>query len=151
MMHLDNGDHESAREALDRVLELQPGHLAAQEYVERLDSGDIAAGAPLPDATEDLTPAGFPLDETYQEDDEREGAEDLFATPDVAPDTADFRVPAEAVASVPAPKKRPTRTFLLVGLGVLLLVAVGGWFLIDSWDSLFPNSESRCRSRRRRR
>ena len=136
MSNLDSGDLESARDALTRVLDLQPGHLAAQEYLDRIDAGDVSPAdrAPLDDIGP-ATPAGFPLEESYED---VEAAEDLFATPDVAPDTTDFKVSATA----PVAKKRPRQAFLLVGSLVLLLVVVGGWFLIDSWDSLFPNSES---------
>ena len=53
------------------------------------------------------------------------------------------RPSAEALLeNVAQPWIEPGQTFLLVGSLVLVLVVTGGWYLLSSWDSLFPNSES---------
>lgn len=141
MSHLDSGDLELSRHALKRVLELQPSHLAAQEYLDRINSGEVMAPEPEMPLEDEapMTPAGFDLDETFESE---EGDEDLFASPDIVPAAAEFEVPETAMPPAPAAKKRPRQTFFLVGSLVLVLVVAGGWFLRDSWDSLFPNSSS---------
>ena len=134
--HLDGGDTEQAREALNRALELQPGHLAAQELLDRIDSGEAVPEPPRVDDEPPTTPAGFDLDETY---DREEGGEDLFAAPDIVPAAAELETPPPP--QEPDARKKPRQTFLIVGSVVLALVIGGGWYLMNSWDSLFPNSD----------
>ncbi len=134
--HLDGGDTEQAREALNRALELQPGHLAAHELLDRIDSGEAVREPPRVDDAPPTTPAGFDLDETY---DREEGGEDLFAAPDIVPAAAELEPPPPP--QVPDARKKPRQTFLIVGSVVLGLVIGGGWYLINSWDALFPNSD----------
>ena len=144
MSSLDSGDLEEAREALNRVLELQPGHLAAQEYLERIDAGDVVAPEfATPHDTGPLTPAGFDLEEssTSEEGGEDEDVQDLFATPDISPP------PAPSMAEIEAEEQKADtgggarQKFIVVGSAVLLVVLVGGWFLFDNWGRFFPNSE----------
>ncbi len=133
--HLDAGDQEQARQALHRALELQPGHLAAQELLDRIDSGQ-AVPEPQPVEEAGAPSAGFEVEETY---DGEEGGEDLFTAPDIVPAAAELEPPPPPEA--PDTRKKPRQTFLIVGSIVLVLVIGGGWYLMNSWDSLFPNSD----------
>ena len=131
---LDTGDEEKAREALHRALELQPGHLAAQELLDRIDSGQ--ALPERPPAEDAGAPAvGFEAEDVY---DDESGGEDLFAAPDIVPAAAELEPPPP---KAPDTRKKPRQTFLIVGSIVLVLVIGGGWYLMNSWDSLFPNSD----------
>lgn len=143
MSKLDEGDLEGAREALNRVLQMQPTHLAALEYLERIDSGDVAPSE-LPDPTEAAVDLGFgsePLTDGGNADE----ADGVFLTPDLPP------LPDEEIDSSTSPiktpprqrrKSDPRRMFVMVGSAVLVLVLVGGWFLYDNWSLFFPNSQS---------
>jgi tetratricopeptide (TPR) repeat protein len=134
--HLDAGDGDAARESLHRVLELQPGHLAAHELLGRIESGEALPSPPRVDETGPTTPAGFDLHDSYTAE---EGSEDLFAAPDIVPAAAELTV--TPLPGPPARAKRPRQTFLFVGSLVLLLVIAGGWYLMSRWESLFPNSD----------
>ncbi|HVT16041.1 MAG TPA: hypothetical protein VHQ90_07660 [Thermoanaerobaculia bacterium] len=46
MAQLDGGDAAGARQAFQRVLDIQPGHLAAREYLQQLDSGVVPSAGP---------------------------------------------------------------------------------------------------------
>lgn len=43
LSHLEASDADGARRAFQRVLELQPGHLQAREYLQQLDEGNVPA------------------------------------------------------------------------------------------------------------
>jgi tetratricopeptide (TPR) repeat protein len=45
LSHLEASDADGARRAFQRVLELQPGHLQAREYLQQLDEGNVPAVA----------------------------------------------------------------------------------------------------------
>jgi tetratricopeptide (TPR) repeat protein len=45
MSHLEGSDAAGARRAFERVLELQPSHLQAREYLQQLDEGNVPAVA----------------------------------------------------------------------------------------------------------
>jgi tetratricopeptide (TPR) repeat protein len=45
MSQLEAGEADGAREAFQRVLELQPGHLQAREYLQQLEDGNVPAVA----------------------------------------------------------------------------------------------------------
>ena len=147
MSCLDEGDLEASREALNRVLEMQPGHLAAVEYLERIESGDVApppTEVASPQHDEVGTDAGFDLEDSADFSSEDSGEQDLFTTPDIAPLAgADLEPVTAPVVPPPPPQKRdPRRLFISVGSLVLVLVLLGGWFLRDNWSRFFPNSQS---------
>jgi len=115
-----------ARQAFERVLERDPHHLAAKEYLERIDQGET------PEPTVD------------------EPAEPLSAaTPATEPTVPTARRPAATPrpAERPAPpaaKRRlpglPRSAFWLIGAVVLLGVLAAAWLLYSRRDGLFPNS-----------
>ncbi|HEX7185220.1 MAG TPA: hypothetical protein VF756_25575 [Thermoanaerobaculia bacterium] len=136
---LEAGDTEGAKRSFQRVLELQPGHHTAREYLQQLEAGQMPVlppkGAPAAPATgEHLSTLG-----------EIEGAvdelkEEILVPPDPG------EMPAKAVERRPAKAGRakersPGRLFLMVGAVVLVLAAAGGWYFLQNRDQLFPNSQ----------
>jgi tetratricopeptide (TPR) repeat protein len=137
---LEAGDAAAARQAFQRVLELQPCYMAAREYLQQLDAGkmpvptrtptrDAMAGAP-----ESLLQLGGlePLDDLKEE---------ILVPPE--PGGAPGKAPAERrPAKVAAVReRRPGKLFALVGSVVLLAVLGGGWFVWQNKDRFFPNSQ----------
>ena len=131
---LESGDKDKAKEAFNKVLEMQPNHMGARDYLEKMDSGDLSAAAaeapelaPVLETPDDLDTAPEPVLDA-----------DLTPTPsiprprpdDIAPDLAE-----------PPPKPAPRkRSFALIGTAVLILVLAIGWFVYSKWDQFFPAS-----------
>lgn len=132
------GDFAGARRAFERVLELQPAHLAAREQLQLLDSGQAPTPASRIGEALDPLPAGFdgppPADLK----------EEILVPPEGAAaqprrERKEKATPAATPAAAPA---RAKKTFLLVGAAVMILVLAGGWLLFQNWDRWFPNSDS---------
>jgi tetratricopeptide (TPR) repeat protein len=139
---LEAGDTEGARKIFQQVLEIQPGYVAAREYLQQIESGTLPArpgtgagsvAASAATAADSLLPleALPPLDDLKEE---------ILVPPDLS------EAPARGKA---APKKagkagggRPRQMFVLVGSVVLLLVAGGGWYVFQNRDQFFPNSQA---------
>lgn len=139
MTRLESGAIDEAREALKRVLEMQPSHLAAQEYLDKIESGELTPGrraAPAPppsepEPAEELrAPAG--AEQELLEVPETEAEEEELAAPVTATEEL---LPAEW-----AEAGRPKRTLPMIAAAVLVLILAGGWFLVSKWDRIFPNS-----------
>jgi tetratricopeptide (TPR) repeat protein len=132
LSQLEGGKLEGARKHFAKVIEMQPGHLAAQEYLDRLSSGDLTEVKEAPEA-----PAG-------------EEAE-IFVPPPPPPPVDESEMEAELEISedfdlepqTVAPKAKPRRGgrgVLTIAGGVLVIVAIAGWFLYRNWDRAFPNT-----------
>lgn len=139
---LEAGDVESARQAFQRVLEIQPGYFAAREYLQQLDAGIVPA--PRPAGLRDNTNVEPVL--SLPSDVEVSGGSDLKEEILVPPEPGNAAAPA--AERKPAKRtvavrdgSRARRQFMMVGGAVLLLALVGGWFAWQNWDRLFPNSE----------
>ena len=141
---LESGKTDEAREAFEKVIEMHPAHMGAREYIEKLDSGNLAAGG---ESVADAPPELAPITEgegEVQEDalagvlDEIELAPDLTPEPQPVAETPFAEVPIDDFAPTPQPRKR---SFALIGTGVLVLVLVVGWFLYSKRQSFFPNSD----------
>lgn len=146
MASLDSGDLDEAREALNRVLDLQPGHLAAKDYLERIESGEVQSGGDTGKSVEEpsLTSAGFDLADTPEveiEEPEEDEAEQLFTAPELTEEET-VGQPTAPMPSAPRAEAGPRRRSLLVGSAVLAVVLLGGWWLIENWDLFFPNSQA---------
>ena len=137
--HFEAGETDAAREAFNKVLEMQSGHIGAIEYLEKMDGGEAAASTevgvtPIP-SIDDL-PAAHGV-----------GAEDGLAVDepvDLAPMPEPEMAPTrrrEAPAR-PAKATRSKRSFLAIGAVVLLAVLAIGWYLYSRREQVFPNSES---------
>lgn len=133
------GEADAAREAFNKVLEMQAGHIGAAEYLEKMDGGETDAAAepgvtPIP-ALEDL-PVADGL-----------GGEDLLAAEepiDLAPlPDADMAPRPSSDAAVRSSRAAGgKRKFLMIGAVVLLAVLAVGWYLYSRRDQVFPNSET---------
>jgi tetratricopeptide (TPR) repeat protein len=140
---LERNDLAAARRELARVLELQPGHVAAREYLQQLDAGTVPVVKPavardLPGLSpEPALPLPSDLGGLPAED----LKEEILVPPD--PSEVAARAPSRRDTKAAAPKeKRASRMFLLVGAPVLLLALVGGWFLWQNREKVFPNSQA---------
>ncbi len=134
------GDLPAARKAFERVLELQPTHLAAQEQLQLLEAGQ----APTPRSPARSGDALEPLGSGFDSPAPVDLKEEILVPPEGA--AAQPRKERKGkVAEAASPATGPAqgkRKFLLIGAGVLALVLVAGWFLFQNWDRLFPNSEN---------
>lgn len=135
----DSGELAASREAFRRVLELQPSYALAREYLDKLDereAGGTLPGAGLPELAP-LEPLGAPRAEP------RRPSGDSFAAPVAAPAPERRRVavgPSYVAATKRPAGGGPSPRLLLLGGGVLALLAVGGWFVFSQRERLFPNA-----------
>ncbi|HVR96671.1 MAG TPA: hypothetical protein VMW27_08665, partial [Thermoanaerobaculia bacterium] len=116
-----------------------------REYLQQLDAGTVPVVKPA--APRDF--AGVAVEPALPLPSDIEGgpAEELKEEILVPPDPSEVgRTPSRRerdAKPAAAPKaKKASRTFLMVGAPVLLLALVGGWFLWQNWDRVFPNSQS---------
>jgi tetratricopeptide (TPR) repeat protein len=142
---VETGKSDEAKVAFKKVLEMHPGHMGAREYLDKLETGDVAATADTaPDATPDLVPVED-LDSGDGDAAAAEAVGELDLAPDLAPEPdAEFADPYQTpfeseIPVVEQPKKK--RSFALIGTAVLVLVLATGWFLYSKRQSIFPNSD----------
>jgi tetratricopeptide (TPR) repeat protein len=141
--HLEAGDSAAARRSFERVLQLQPGHFTAREYLQQMDAGTFSAAKPAGSRDMLVIPAAPPLPLPSDLDLGDSLREEILVPPD----------PSEGMGRAVAAKKgtpraaarsggegRARRLFLVVGGAVLLLALAGGWLLLQNRDQLFPNS-----------
>ncbi len=140
---VETGKNDEAKSAFEKVLEMHPGHMGAREYMDKLETGDVAATA---DIETGEMPDLAPIDDHDAGADDAvaaEAPEELDLAPDLAPEPELEQAPQEPIVpQIPAvtpPKKR--RSFALIGTAVLVLVLVAGWFLYSKRQSIFPNSD----------
>lgn len=132
---LESGDEEKASEAFEKVLEVQPNHMGARDYLDKLRSGDLGSGGvtPIPDLTPVEAPEG-----------EAPGAEaapvDELAPPTPGPGPVVGDLAPEEFEAAPTPTPSRGRSFFLIGAAVLVLVLAIGWFVYSKWDRFFPGS-----------
>jgi len=147
--HLEAGDLGAARQAFERVLELQPSYLAAREYLQQLDAGEVPVVAPARQASlgTGTGPALSPL--SPLETDPGDLKEEILVPPEpgAGGGRAERRERRErgeqsaATAEGSAPQKRASRTFVYIGGAVLALLLAGFGFVYLKRDQLFPNSQ----------
>ncbi len=134
----EEGREEEAREGFQRVLSMSPGYAAAVEQLDRLDSGQ--GPAPRPEGEREAPAA--PKPEAAEAGDDEILREQIMIPPEPGEEGE-----AAVEGGVEGPKGRtmvagrgPSRAFLLVAGLVLVVVLVGGYFLYQERDSLFPNA-----------
>lgn len=141
LARLETGDAVSAQRAFQRVLELQPGHFAAREYLQQIDSGNVPT--PRPGNLREMPAIAPNLPLPGDLDDAGSLREEILVPPEppgVKGRTAERRTAAKAPAARSGGEGRARRLFLIVGGAVLLLALAGGaWFFLNR-DSVFPNS-----------
>ncbi len=148
---LEAGDQETARARFERVVEAQPNHLAAREYLQRLESGaPIEVARPASDETGALGELGsFDLSDLSAPSRPAGEGEELKEEILVPPPPGTVREPAageraegtRAGVRVSAVKRdMGRRAFVLIGGAVLVLVAVAAWIVFQNKERFFPNS-----------
>ncbi len=149
----DSGDSAGAEAEFRRVLELQPGYVLAQEYLEKLAERAAGGAAAAPPRTlppiEPPAPAspgfGAPAPARAATVARDQLSEEILVPPDPGMAAAPPRRAAAGRAAAPRVAQRssaPTGRFLLIGGAVLALLAGGGWFVASRWSQLFPNAKA---------
>jgi tetratricopeptide (TPR) repeat protein len=138
---LEAGDAAAARQAFQRVLELQPGYQAAREYLQQLEAGKmpVPTRSPSRDALAGAPESLLQLGGLDAVDDPLK--EEILVPPEPGAAGAG-KTPERRPAKVAAVReRRPGKLFALVGSVVLLAVLGGGWFVWQNKDRFFPNSQ----------
>ena len=134
---LEAGDAPAARQAFARVLEIQPGHYAAREYLQQLD----AAPPATPKGARTQAPAPAPAGPAAKTAARPDLKEEILVPPEPPGQENAAAKPARKTAAVSRKGNRPRRLFLLVGGAVLLLALAGAWLFLKNRENLFPNSQ----------
>jgi tetratricopeptide (TPR) repeat protein len=132
LARLEAGDSASARQSFQQVLELQPGHFAAREYLQQIDSGNV----PNPKSAGLRETPAIPRDLP-------ELREEILVPPEppgAVGKTAERRAAPKATAARSGGEGRARRLFLMVGGAVLVVALLAAWFLYQKRGTLFPNS-----------
>jgi tetratricopeptide (TPR) repeat protein len=150
---LEAGDRDGAKARFERVLAMQPTHLAARDYLRQIESGEpiSLSRGPSPDETIAMGGLGtFDLSDLSSR--ERAGGEtalrEEILVPPPPPGAAGGAAAEGKAGAMPSYGPAQTRsepgrrTFFLVGGLVLVLVAAAGWWLFSNKDSVFPNSDA---------
>jgi tetratricopeptide (TPR) repeat protein len=141
LSRLEAGDAEGARQAFQRVLELQPAYFTAREYLQQLDAGTVpapkaAAAREGPAAVEPARSLAADASISGQE-----LKEEILVPPEPGeePAAAPERPARRMAASRDSSRAR--RLFVILGGAVLALALAGGWFAYQNRERLFPNSQ----------
>lgn len=136
----DAGERETARAAFQQVLELQPGYLAAREYLDLIDEAIRTEAAAEP-AGEVLSLETGEAGAVAAERAARPPAGELKQEIMVPPEPGTERRATQEFRGVAMVSRSGRRRFMMIG-GLVLVVAVGGgWFLWNERDRLFPNAK----------
>jgi tetratricopeptide (TPR) repeat protein len=136
---LEAGDLAAAKQAFQRVLEIQPGYATAREYLQQIEAGQtpVVRAAPPAGSGEALQP----LDDLGVVDDLKE---EILVPPDpgeMGGASSDRRGAPAKTKGGAARGGSPRQLFLAVGIVVLLLVLGGGWYVFQNRGQFFPNSQ----------
>lgn len=143
---LDQGERAAARVRFERVLEMQPNHLLAREYLQQLDAGGPVDASP---AAADETAALSGLGSLSLGGTTATTAAKPAPGPHLQEEILVPVDPADLPAPGPPPSRRSTtaaaarparRSFVLIGGAVLLLVLAAAWLVLENRDRWFPNS-----------
>lgn len=146
---LEAGDAAAARRSFERVLELQPGYLAAREYLDQIEAGAVSVPRPRPAGVPPAAPGPAVG-----------GGEAAAAPGHELPDLTDLELKEEILVP-PEPGEAPARSaerrpaaaaavreglfdrkFLYIGGAVLALVLAAAAYVFLNRDSFWPNSDS---------
>ncbi|HVS08998.1 MAG TPA: tetratricopeptide repeat protein [Planctomycetota bacterium] len=132
---LEEGRSEEARAILERLLEQNPNHIAAREYLGQLPGGE---GGVLSthEAPGEIygEPPEVPLPTPPAVAASHEGATSLTETKAPRRGASGAKGQARAVSA--------DRRFVWIGAVGLALLLAAGWFLASNWKRLFPNAEA---------
>jgi len=132
---LEEDKPDEALVLLEKIIGLAPDHLAAAEMITELKDEEPSE-----------EPASIEEPEPDSEESDEAGALQAVAVPPVPMLPTHGPPPVEAPPAPAPPVQRPFLSsnlrLILIGSGVLLLVALGAWMLSNNWSRLFPNSDS---------
>jgi len=132
LAHLEGGEPDAAADSFRAVLEMQSSHLAARDYLEKLEAGEV----PVP--TEIPKPADAePIDGDLAAPD-AEMPDDVDEEPEAKPDRGTKPVGESMVSVRKSPFK--SKTFMAIAAVGLIVVVGGGWYLWQNKDKYFPNA-----------
>lgn len=139
------GESAAAREGFVRVLEMQPGYLAARDYLQQIDAGESPGPRPALAAIDTPTFAPDPgAGASFQDQDPGDLKEEILVPPEPGEGGRSASRPAAAPGgprrAAAAREMSPLQKFLLVGSLVLAVVAAGVYFLYQNKDKFWPNS-----------
>jgi tetratricopeptide (TPR) repeat protein len=144
LARLEASDPAGARQAFQRVLDIQPGYFAAREYLQQLDAGTVPVPRPAGSRDPRETPAAESALPRPSDLEAGAGAlkEEILVPPEPGGQTAAApeRRPVKRTSAA-RDGGRARRLFLLVGGPVLLIALAGAWLAYQNWDRLFPNSQ----------
>jgi tetratricopeptide (TPR) repeat protein len=145
-------DVEAAQGSFRRVLALQPGHGAAQEYLQQLEAGEVPeltgiVSPPMGGMRSDTSSVPTPEEISGDTADPGMHSEELKEEILVPPDPSDLSEGAFGSGAL-AGDKPPTqggtsgarRKFVMIGSGVLVVVTLLGGYIWLNRDKWFPNS-----------
>ncbi|MEM7049488.1 MAG: hypothetical protein AAF604_07515 [Acidobacteriota bacterium] len=137
VMRLEAGDTAAAQQGLQQVLELQPTHLTAREYLDQMAEGGMPAITPRP-----VQPVSGPV---AVEDPLLPSIDENADLPLGNPTTSAVPIPPPPPApeAAPAPVKASggaSRRFLMIGAAVFVLACALLFFLFQNRQRLFPNA-----------
>jgi len=160
---LERGEKNEARTRFEKVLEVQPNHLAAREYLQQIESGGPVTGPgdEAPDAR-DVTGDLGSFDLSDLSTGEGQGSSEPLKQEILVPPAPGEERPSGGAGGVAsayddaggggaAPTVAPRRVaagarsagrrmFVLIGGAVLVLVVVVAWFVLQNKERFFPNS-----------
>lgn len=145
MSHLEAGEVGAAQERFRKVLQLQPDHLAAKEHLHKIEAGEVPS-ASTPKTTTAEPPSApaatqTPIPELPDDDQEEILQEDILVPPEPGVEQpSPAPAPSAATASTRDRQLPVSRNFLIIGGAVLVLVLLAGWFMVQQWDTFFPNA-----------
>jgi len=132
-------DNETARAKFNEALQLDPGNLAAHDYLERITNASGGQAAP---AIEPPPFAASPAlrGDIFDDDSELSGSYDSLKPPEIpAPKKAAAKTPAPAAT---APAKRGGRMGVLITIAAVVVVAAAGWFIWSKYMAKPPYDPS---------
>lgn len=143
---LEDGDADQARELLQKVVSLQPNHLAAKEALQKIEAGEVPRAktepeAPAPPAEEpSIRPRTTPIPPALA-DSEASMSEEVLIPPEPG-----RPLPVSAPELDTFDRSGPNRTFLFIGALVLVGVLAGAWLVYQEWSDWFPNANGQAES-----
>ncbi|MFQ5525750.1 MAG: hypothetical protein ACE5GX_05760 [Thermoanaerobaculia bacterium] len=141
---VEAGQLDEARKGFSSVLEMMPGHVAAQEYLARLDAPDFAVPEPPPAPPPSPAAAnGAPEDSVEIPAPPPDEASDILDAEVMTPPEATPAGPAPSIGGVgkaAKPQRSSNQTFKIIGAAALVLVAAVSFLLYKNWSTIFPNA-----------
>ncbi len=119
---IESDSLDEAKGTLQQVLELEPSHSLAREYLEQLEAGQVPSVTP----TAEVEIGADGLADDFETSEEKDTSQSMEAA-----------VQRDRVVVV----KKTDMRIIALGAVVALLVIGGGAFLFFKWDDLFPDQK----------